>query len=111
MGYIDFMSLVSSARLIVTDSGGVQEETTYLNIPCITVRESTERPITVMQGTNRLVAPSGIQAAVEDAINGNWPNGRRPMLWDGRAASRVAASLKRHSGRAILERETALLDG
>jgi UDP-N-acetylglucosamine 2-epimerase (non-hydrolysing) len=112
MGYIDFMSLVSAARFIVTDSGGVQEETTYLNIPCITVRESTERPITVMQGTNRLVAPSGILAAVDDAMSGNWPHGRRPVLWDGRAAGRVAASLKRRSGLALQEsRAAALVDG
>lgn len=98
LGYIEFMSLVSEAALIITDSGGIQEETTYLSIPCLTVRETTERPITVMEGTNRLVTPEAISEAVRCALRGDWPRGRVPSLWDGRAAERVIDSLKVHAG-------------
>ena len=98
LGYIEFMNLVVSARAVVTDSGGVQEETTYLGIPCLTLRENTERPITVTEGSNRLVKPADLPAMIGAVLEGQWPKGRRPALWDGRAASRCAEALKRRAG-------------
>ena len=98
MGYVEFLSLVSEARFIVTDSGGIQEETTYLHIPCLTLRENTERPITVERGTNRLVAPADLLPMLERVLDGDWPHGERPALWDGHAADRAAASLARRLG-------------
>jgi len=100
MGYLRFMSLVRDAKLIITDSGGVQEETTYLNIPCMTLRDSTERPITVTQGSNRLIVPLDLQEMVARVLAGDWPQAKCPDLWDGKAALRVAASLKKQVGAA-----------
>lgn len=97
VSYRPFMSLVSNARLCITDSGGVQEETTYLDIPCLTLRENTERPVTVTEGTNRLVKPEALLTAVETVLSGNWPSGRRPDLWDGKTAQRCLEDLRRRS--------------
>jgi UDP-N-acetylglucosamine 2-epimerase (non-hydrolysing) len=97
LGYIQFMNLVRSARAVITDSGGVQEESTYLGIPCLTLRENTERPITVSEGSNRLVKPERLFEQVQEVLAGRWPTGRKPALWDGHAADRCVAALKRRA--------------
>lgn len=90
-GYIDFLALMTHARVVLTDSGGIQEETTALGVPCITARTSTERPITVSMGTNVLVNPSrdGIMGAFERFLRAEHPVGSLPPLWDGHAAERI----------------------
>lgn len=95
LGYIEFMALVSASRAVITDSGGVQEESTYLGIPCLTLRENTERPVTVTQGSNRLVPPQELLRSLELVLEGKWPRGSRPDRWDGHAAQRCVAALKR----------------
>ena len=95
MGYRDFVQLLGDARLVVTDSGGIQEETTALGVPCVTIRENTERPITVEQGTNTLVGirPEAIVAAAREILATGGKAGRVPEYWDGRCAERIAAHL------------------
>jgi UDP-N-acetylglucosamine 2-epimerase (non-hydrolysing) len=94
LSYIEFMNLVTGCTLAITDSGGVQEETTYLGIPCATLRENTERPITLTEGTNRLLKPQGLVRAAREALDGKWSVGRKPALWDGHTAQRAAGSLR-----------------
>lgn len=98
INYIRFMGLVREAALVITDSGGIQEETTYLDIPCITLRENTERPITVSEGTNRLAKIPDLLPFVDEILAGNWRSGVRPDLWDGQAAGRAVEDLKRRLG-------------
>jgi UDP-N-acetylglucosamine 2-epimerase (non-hydrolysing) len=95
--YIDFMNVVTGARLVITDSGGLQEETTYLGIPCLTMRENTERPVTVTQGTNRLVGASELPAQVLSILKGNWNKGSCPPLWDGHTAGRAVRCLEKRA--------------
>jgi UDP-N-acetylglucosamine 2-epimerase (non-hydrolysing) len=98
LGYIQFMNIVQGAAAVVTDSGGVQEESTYLGIPCLTLRENTERPITLSEGTNRLVAADDLLIALRAAMVGRREKGKPPANWDGRTAARCEAALKRRFG-------------
>jgi len=93
LDYLDFVALESHARLVVTDSGGVQEETSALGVPCLTYRTTTERPVTVEQGTNRLIGvdPAALRAACVEALAGPARPGHAPIpLWDGQAGPRAA---------------------
>lgn len=92
--YARFMSLVEGAAALVTDSGGIQEETTYLAIPCLTLRDNTERPITVSEGTNRLVTPATLDAALAAALTEPRNGRHRPALWDGATAGRCVEDLR-----------------
>jgi UDP-N-acetylglucosamine 2-epimerase (non-hydrolysing) len=102
IGYLDFLCLLSKATLVLTDSGGIQEETTALGVPCLTLREKTERPVTVSQGTNLLVGtdPRNIIAAAGDILAGKRKAGRVPPLWDGKAAERIVEILIARSSEA-----------
>jgi UDP-N-acetylglucosamine 2-epimerase (non-hydrolysing) len=90
------LGLMQGARMVLTDSGGIQEETTALGVPCVTLRENTERPITVTQGTNTVVgcSPARILAAVDEILRSGGKSGRSPELWDGRASQRIVAVLR-----------------
>ena len=96
--YIEFMSLVKNAALVITDSGGIQEETSYMGVPCLTVRTTTERPITLTMGTNRLIAPELISESVAKILSDRNSRLKSPEipLWDGSAAERAAESLRLH---------------
>jgi len=107
LGYLDFLQLWSNARLALTDSGGLQEETTALGIPCLTLRENTERPITIEQGSNRLVGsnPSRIVRAAREILSGRVSYaGRSPELWDGQAADRIVETLIARSNRKLSQK-------
>jgi UDP-N-acetylglucosamine 2-epimerase (non-hydrolysing) len=92
IGYLDFMKLMRYSSLVLTDSGGIQEETTALGIPCLTIRDNTERPVTVTQGTNRLVGtdPARIAPAAREVLRQGAATPTAPELWDGKAAPRIA---------------------
>ena len=95
LGYLDFLQLTASARIVLTDSGGIQEETTILAVPCLTLRENTERPVTIDVGTNQLVGThtEDILAAYRKVMTDGAREGSVPQLWDGAAAQRIAAIL------------------
>ena len=95
LGYMEFLALTSQARVIVTDSGGLQEESTALGIPCLTMRENTERPITVDVGTSTLIGSDAelLRQCLGQVLDGTYKTGRCPELWDGRAAERIAGEL------------------
>lgn len=103
-GYLQFLYLMDNARMVLTDSGGIQEETTFLQIPCLTFRDSTERPITITLGTNKLIAdlqPNSVVKAIDNILSGKELEGIIPPLWDGKTAQRITAILleEYHKGR------------
>ncbi len=95
LSYMEFLNLWKDAKMVLTDSGGLQEETTALGVPCLTIRENTERPITVEQGTNELVGLSRekLFSCVDTIMNGQWKTGQKPKFWDGHAAERITKIL------------------
>ncbi|HKY22395.1 MAG TPA: UDP-N-acetylglucosamine 2-epimerase (non-hydrolyzing) [Vicinamibacterales bacterium] len=97
LGYLEFLSLEREASVVITDSGGVQEETTFLGVPCLTMRSNTERPITVTEGTNMLLGQdvSRLVDEVDRILSGNWKVGSVPALWDGQAGRRIAEVISR----------------
>jgi UDP-N-acetylglucosamine 2-epimerase (non-hydrolysing) len=107
--YLDTLSLVSNAAIVLTDSGGLQEETSVLGVPCLTLRENTERPVTVTLGTSRLVgnASARITEAFDDVLGGRWRQGQPIPLWDGQAGTRVATELSAWAGSSPLLTATA----
>ena len=97
LGYLEFLRLMELASVVITDSGGIQEETTFLRVPCLTLRENTERPVTVTSGTNELlpVDTSLVVRRVGEILDGREVNGCAPELWDGKAAMRIAECIGR----------------
>jgi UDP-N-acetylglucosamine 2-epimerase (non-hydrolysing) len=98
--YISFMALMKAACVVVTDSGGVQEETTYLGVPCLTIGSSTERTVTITSGTNRLVRVEELTTAVSQLMVPDTPRRRRPEYWDGKSATRIVRVMSRKCGEA-----------
>ncbi len=95
--YVDFMRLLTHAAVTITDSGGLQEETTYLGIPCLTLRENTERPITITEGTNKLVNAQTLEQHIGLILSGGWTKGNCPPLWDGKTAQRAVEFLRKRA--------------
>jgi UDP-N-acetylglucosamine 2-epimerase (non-hydrolysing) len=96
LGYLDCLAVMSRARLVLTDSGGIQEETTVLGVPCLTLRSNTERPVTLTHGTNRLIGtdPEAIVSAALEALTARCTSSARPPLWDGLASERIVSTLQ-----------------
>lgn len=101
--YREFITLQKNSRFVLTDSGGIQEETTYLRLPCLTLRPNTERPITVTQGTNELVDMTNVAEKSDQILSGNWKEGAVPPLWDGRTAGRIVEAIEEFAGAGHLQ--------
>jgi len=94
LSYIRFMNMMFNCRFVITDSGGIQEETTYLGIPCLTIRPNTERPITITHGTNQLCEVKDLEDKTEAIISGRIPQANKIEYWDGKTAGRIAEFLR-----------------
>ncbi len=105
VSYLDFLALEQSARFVISDSGGVQEETTYLHVPCLTIRPNTERPITISMGTNELIGGDldRLRDAVDAILAGHGKLGQIPPLWDGRAGERIAEIVVSFAGKHVTQ--------
>ena len=95
LSYIRFMNMVFNCRFVITDSGGIQEETTYLGIPCLTLRQNTERPITITRGTNQLCGIKDLEVKVAEILNGSVPGQKNIEMWDGKTAYRIVEFLRK----------------
>ena len=95
VGYLEFLRLVSESKFVLTDSGGIQEETTFLNIPCLTIRPNTERPVTVWEGSNKLITISEAEDEIDIILGGKGKKGAAPKFWDGKAANRIVKILEK----------------
>ncbi len=104
VGYLHFIRLMRHAKFVLTDSGGIQEETTYMNIPCLTIRPTTERPVTIWEGSNKLINVDDIMAEVDLILQGKGKTGKIPEYWDGKTAERIAAVLIRELKTGKIER-------
>ena len=112
LGYLEFIYLVKNARAVITDSGGITEETTVLGVPCLTLRDNTERPETVTQGTNELIGtnPEAVKPALARLMKGNWKSGSVPEKWDGKASERIVKAIRELSKNGGLDRHEAFVD-
>ena len=95
VGYLEFLRLVSESKFVLTDSGGIQEETTFLNIPCLTIRPNTERPVTVWEGSNKLITTQEAENEIDLILNGKGKKGKAPKFWDGKSAGRIVKILEK----------------
>ena len=112
LGYLEFIYLVKHAFAVITDSGGITEETTVLGVPCLTLRDNTERPETVTKGTNELIGtkPEAVKPALQKLMQGNWKKGEIPEKWDGKASERIVSSIRQLAGNGGLKRHQAFID-
>lgn len=112
LGYLEFIYLIKHARAVITDSGGITEETTVLEIPCLTLRDNTERPETVTEGTNELIGtdPESVKPALDHLMSGNWKKGTTPEKWDGKAAVRIVRAIRQLRSNSGLERHKPYID-
>jgi len=95
VGYLEFLRLVSESKFVLTDSGGIQEETTFLNIPCLTIRPNTERPVTVWEGSNKLIKTQEAENEIDLILHGKGKKGKAPKFWDGKSANRIVTILEK----------------
>jgi UDP-N-acetylglucosamine 2-epimerase (non-hydrolysing) len=112
LGYLEFIYLVKNSRAVITDSGGITEETTVLGVPCLTLRDNTERPETITMGTNELIGtnPEAVKPAIRKLINGGWKKGSVPELWDGNTAERIVDTVIKLKKESKLEIQKAFID-
>jgi len=112
LGYLEFIYLVKNARAVITDSGGITEETTVLNIPCLTLRDNTERPETVTEGTNELIGtdPEDVKPALDALMSGKWKEGVIPEKWDGKTSERIVEAILQLNKNSGLNRHKPFVD-